>query len=136
MMHGGREGRPSGRFAAASVVQRQGVSAMGLESLEVSLQLPGARPRHVLGYSRRRLLTSWHGVAVRVGYHFLVQGLVPVPNRTCCPLLSCVGAYKARRFALSRRSSGARNEELEAPTIYPLDGVGRLSLAASSAELQ
>jgi hypothetical protein len=33
----------SGRFAAASVVRRQGTAAAGMETLEVVLQLPGAR---------------------------------------------------------------------------------------------
>ena len=38
--------RPSGRFATVSAVQRQGASAVGLETIEVSLQLPGAAATH------------------------------------------------------------------------------------------
>ncbi|KAK9828396.1 hypothetical protein WJX81_003744 [Elliptochloris bilobata] len=40
---------PSGRFAAASVVQRQGATTVGLETLEVSLQLPGGEVLQVTG---------------------------------------------------------------------------------------
>ena len=70
---GGLRPRPS---CSARAPLRWGSNAL---RCHCSFQARG--PRHVLGDSRRRLLTSWHGVAVRVGYHFLVQGLVLVPNQ-------------------------------------------------------
>ena len=54
--------RPSGRFAAVSAVQRQGASAVGLETIEVSLQLPGAAAAH--SASAKQLLCSLNRLSV------------------------------------------------------------------------
>ena len=49
----------SGRFAAASVVRRQGAAAAGIETLEVVLQLPGARAARTPARHTSRPCSEW-----------------------------------------------------------------------------